>query len=94
VLFISQNSANLDINSIRQVDYLLMRKPSLLQKDFERKKIGQLYEELDFSALPEGGRYSTYIYSDEFRGFVANELPGFWSGKTSKSFAQAKLRQQ
>ncbi len=90
VLFISQNSANLEINSIRQADYLLMRKPSLLQKDFERKKIGQIYDGVAFADLPDGGRYSTYVYSDEFRGFVANKLPGFWSGRTGKSFAQFK----
>ncbi len=94
VLFISQNSANLEINSIRQADYLLMRKPSLLQKDFERKKIGQIYDGIDFGALPDGGRYSTYVYSDGFRGFVANELPGFWSTKASKSFAQLKLKKE
>jgi hypothetical protein len=94
VLFISQNSANLEINSIRQADYLLMRKPSLLQKEFERKKIGQIYDGMSFAGLPDDGRYSTYIYSDEFSGFVANELPGFWSNKASKSFAQFKLKQK
>ncbi|NYZ76693.1 hypothetical protein H0O02_00050 [Candidatus Micrarchaeota archaeon] len=95
VLFISQNSANLEINTIRQSDYLLMRKPSLLQKEFERKKIGEIYDEIktQFADLADNGRYSTYIYSDEFRGFVTNELPGFWSQKASKSFAQVKLKQ-
>jgi hypothetical protein len=94
VLFISQNSANLEINSIRQADYLLMRKPSLLQKDFERKKIGQIYAGITFTDLPDGGKYSTHVYSDEFRGFVANELPSFWSNRTSKSFAEFKLKQK
>ncbi|MFA5929987.1 MAG: zonular occludens toxin domain-containing protein [Candidatus Micrarchaeia archaeon] len=92
VLFISQNSANLEINTIRQADYLLMRKPSLLQKEFERKKIGQIYDEISaqFAGLEDTGRYSTYIYSDEFRGFAANALPDFWSQKASKSFADFK----
>jgi len=92
-LFISQNSANLEINTIRQADYLLMRKPSLLQKEFERKKIGQIYDEASaqFAGLKEGGRHSTYVYSDEFRGFVANELPSFWSQKASKPFAEFKI---
>lgn len=93
VLFISQNSANLEINTIRQADYLLLRKPSLLQKEFERKKIGQIYDEVctQFAELADKGLYSTYIYSDEFRGFVTNELPSFWNQKTSKSFAKLKL---
>lgn len=92
VLFISQNSANLEINTIRQADYLLMRKPSLLQQEFERKKIGKIYEEISaqFAGLESMGSYSTYIYSDEFRGFAANELPSFWSQKASKSFASYK----
>jgi hypothetical protein len=96
VLFISQNSANLEINTIRQADYLLMRKPSLLQKEFERKKIGQIYDEIsgEFAGLADGGRHSTYIYSDEFRGFVANGLPSFWSQKVSKSFSSFRAERQ
>jgi hypothetical protein len=89
VLFISQNSANLEVNTIRQADYLLMRKPSLLQKEFERKKIGQIYDEIgaQFAGLKDIGRFSTYVYSNEFRGFVSNKLPSFWSQRASKSFA-------
>ncbi len=92
-LFISQNSANLEVNAIRQADYLLLRKPSLLQKDFERKIIGKMYDEIgkEFEALPQQGRYSTYVYSDEFRGFAANELPSFWSERASKGFEKRKL---
>lgn len=92
-IFISQNSANLEVNAIRQADYLLLRKPSLLQKDFERKIIGKIYDgmEKEFDSLPQNGRYSTYIYSDEFRGFVQNELPSFWSDRASKGFEKRKL---
>lgn len=96
VLFISQNSANLEINAIRQSDYLLLRKPSLLQMDFERKKIGEIYSRIaeDFEKLPEKGRYSTYVYSDEFEGFAGNQLPSFWSQKASKSFSAFKAERK
>jgi hypothetical protein len=92
-LFISQNSSNIEVNAIRQADYLLLRKASLLQKDFERKIIAKIYDETEqgFKQLLEQGRYSTYIYSDEFRGFVTNELPSFWSEKASKGYASKKL---
>ncbi len=88
ILFISQNSANLEINAIRQADYLLLRSSSLLQKDFERKKIKEVYLEAeknfpDFSVLKNR---LTYIYSDLFKGYIQNELPTFWSEKTSTSF--------
>lgn len=87
ILFISQNSANLDINILRQADYLLLKPSSLLQIDFERKKIKELYDEVkeqfekfqDYKGL-------TYIYSEDFRGFVNNPLPSFWTMNISKSF--------
>ncbi|MCM2326093.1 MAG: hypothetical protein NDI94_06520 [Candidatus Woesearchaeota archaeon] len=87
VLFISQNSANLDINILRQADYLVLKPSSLLQKDFERQKIKDVYEEVkeQFVRFSEH-RGLTYIYSEEFRGFVNNPLPSFWSMNISKSF--------
>jgi Cdc6-like AAA superfamily ATPase len=87
IIFISQNSSNLEVNVIRQADYIVLKQSSLLQKDFERKKIKDIYNEIedDFRKfIKEKG--STYIYSDEFRGFVTNPLPSFWSTKISKSF--------
>ncbi|MFH0972056.1 MAG: zonular occludens toxin domain-containing protein [Candidatus Micrarchaeota archaeon] len=94
VLFISQNSANLDVNAIRQADYLLLRKSSLLQKDFERKKIKEVYEGAQeyFERNADKKQTLTYVYSDEFRGFVSNSLPSFWGEKASKGFSGYKPR--
>lgn len=96
ILFISQNSANLEVNAIRQADFLLLRKASLLQKEFERKKIGEIYSkaEAGFSSLPNNGKHSTYIFSDEFTGFAANSLPSFWSQKTSKAYASYSAKKE
>jgi hypothetical protein len=87
ILFISQNSSNLDVNILRQADHLILKPTSLLQKDFERKKIKDTYEEVqnDFKKY-EKSQGATYIYSETFRGFVANPLPSFWSTNISKSF--------
>ncbi|MBI2451455.1 hypothetical protein HYV50_00075 [Candidatus Pacearchaeota archaeon] len=89
IIFISQNSANLDVNIIREADFLALKPSSLLQKDFERKKIKELYEELEkkFSVYKDK-KGITYIYSDDFIGFVLNPLPSFWSDKIGKSFGQ------
>lgn len=87
IIFITQNSSNIDINIIRQLDYLLMKPSSLLQKEFERKKIAEIYKQ------EQGGfkkykniRGLTFVYSDSYLGFISNELPSFWSEKVSKSF--------
>src|SRR3989338_3522430 len=87
VFFISQNSANLEINVIRQSDFLILKPSSLLQKDFERGKIKEIYSEaqehFDEFKNVEG---LTYIYSSEFRGFVKNGLPSFWNKDVSKAY--------
>ena len=87
ILFISQNSSNLDINIIRQADFLALKSTSLLQKDFERKKIKDIYKEVekDFKKY-EDDKGITYVYGGKFRGFVSNPLPSFWSVRISKSF--------
>jgi hypothetical protein len=88
IMFISQNSSNLEINAIRQADYLILKPSSLLQLDFERKKIKDVYIEVaeDFAKLKRT-RGLTYIYSDTFKGFVTNPLPTFWTQRISKSFS-------
>ncbi|MFH0970993.1 MAG: hypothetical protein V1835_00345 [Candidatus Micrarchaeota archaeon] len=92
ILFISQNSANLDVNAIRQADYLLLRKSSLLQKDFERKKIKEVYEGAKglFEKYGKEKQKITYVYSDDFRGMIANALPSFWTEAAGKAFKDLK----
>lgn len=87
ILFITQNSSNLEINVLRQADFLIMKPSSLLQKDFERKIISDIYSQIgkDFLDL-QNIQGLTYIHSDKFQGFAANELPSFWSMNVSKSF--------
>ncbi len=91
IVFITQNSANLELNVIRQSDYLILKPGSLMQKDFERKKIQTIYESVDtdFEEL-KGTIGLTYIFSDEFLGFVTNSLPSFWNDKVSKGYANRK----
>lgn len=87
ILFISQNSSNLDVNIIRQADFLILKPTSLLQKDFERKKIKDIYTEVQekFDQY-KADKGLAYIYSNEFQGFISNNLPSFWTTGISKSF--------
>jgi len=87
ILFISQNSSNLDVNILRQADFLVMKPCALLQLDFERKKIKDLYGEIagEFEELKrEPG--ATYLHADSFQGFAANSLPSFWNREVSRAF--------
>jgi hypothetical protein len=87
ILFISQNSSNIDINVLRQSDFLILKSSALLQKDFERKVIQELYDKQkeNFENFKKD-KGITYIYSDNFKGFVSNSLPTFWKESISKSF--------
>ncbi len=87
ILFITQNSSNLDVNILRQADFLVLKPSSLLQKDFERKIVQKLYEkaESDFEKFKED-KGLTHIYSSNFVGFISNPLPSFWGTSISKSF--------
>lgn len=89
ILFISQNSSNLDINILRQADFLVLKPSSLLQKEFERKIIQKIYDvaDSDFEKLKDK-KGLTHIYSNDFVGFVSNPLPSFWGENISKSFRQ------
>lgn len=84
---VTHNSSNIDINIIRQTDYLLLKPSSLLQNEFERKKIANIYKDNaeDFNKYKniEG---LTYVYSDSYAGFISNGLPSFWTENISKSF--------
>lgn len=87
IIFITQNSSNLDVNILRQADYLVLKPSSLLQKEFERKIIQKIYDDSaeDFNEL-KNTRGLTFIYSSDFKGFVSNKLPSFWGVAISKSF--------
>lgn len=92
IIFITQNSANLEVNTLRQADYLLLRRSSLLQLDFERKTIKDIYKNAsDYFNNFKEDRGLTYIYSDVYRGFVSNSLPSFWTESLSKSFSGIEL---
>ncbi len=93
VLFISQNSSNLEINAIRQTDYLLLKPPSLLQQDFERKVIQDIYAEqaAKFKAMAKAHVGLFYVHADAYRGFAENELPSFWSESVGKAY-RSRLR--
>lgn len=90
ILFITQNSANMEINTIRQADYLLLKPSSLLQMHFERPVIGKIYESIEdkMKKYRKGYRGLTYVYSDNFQGYFNNGLASFWNEDISKNFSE------
>lgn len=90
-LFITQNSSTIEVNVLRQADYLFLKPSSLLQKEFERSKIQDMYQDVDehFQKHKDVPGL-TYVYANAYRGFMTNTLPSFWSDDVSKAFAKRK----
>lgn len=90
IVFIAQNSSNIEINILRQADFILLKKNSLLQMDFERKIIKEMYKKIGKTLNKIEGKGSTYIYSTTYEGIAKNDIPSFWNEKLSKSFSEKK----
>jgi hypothetical protein len=90
IIFIAQNSSNIEVNVIRQADFLLLKKHSLLQLDFERKVIKELYEKIGNKFNKLDGKGATYVYSSNYEGIIKNGIPSFWNEDLSKSFSKSR----
>jgi ABC-type dipeptide/oligopeptide/nickel transport system ATPase subunit len=88
LIFITQNSAMLDLNVLRLCDIIIFKEPSLLQTRFERKGIQDMFSKVkaEFKNLENKKNFS-YIISDDFEGLICIELPHFWNESISKSFS-------
>ncbi len=87
IVFISQNSSSLEVNTLRQADFIVLKRSSLLQKNFERKIIADIYTEHEEGFKEHADiKGIALVYSDKFLGFIENDLPSFWSDAVSKSF--------
>ncbi len=77
----------IDLNVLRLADSLLLKEPSLLQSNFERKVLKDIYEKIKpkFHAL-ENKKAHFYVWDDDFEGIVKYDVPSFWSEKISTSF--------
>ena len=91
LIFITQNSALLELNILRLSDILLFKEPSLLQLRFERKGLQDLFMKVN-SEFKDLDQKKTYFYavSDDFEGLVCSGLPEFWNESISKSFSKKR----
>lgn len=91
LVLIAQNSAMIDLNVLRLADMLLLKEPSLLQAEFERRALQKMYDKITplFKKLDEREKFF-YVWSDEFQGLLSYELPRFWNESISKAFRDFK----
>jgi Cdc6-like AAA superfamily ATPase len=91
LILIAQNSGMVDLNVLRLADTIILKEPSLLQTQFERKAIKELYEKAGKHFKEIDGKKDKksyfYVIDDEFEGVLKYSLPEFWNEGISKSFS-------
>ena len=89
LIYITQNSAKIDIDALRFCDVLLIKELGMFQSLFERKQLKPIFElsKQCFDSIEPKERVKYFfMFSDYFVGFVKYELPEFWSDKLSNAF--------
>jgi hypothetical protein len=98
-LYITQHARRLEIGIVGGVDFILFKKPSLMQMKFDRHQFRKILEEVydAFQSLtpPEGislGEYQkrcTYVISEDFVGMIenSNTPPTWWNEHLSRAYA-------
>lgn len=95
-LFISHQSRKLEIGVVSALQFLLYKKPSLLQPRFERQQLRSLtleaYEAFqDYSK--EDAKRHTYVFFPNYIGLIlnSNQPPSWWCQELSKAYAQVPI---
>lgn len=86
----TQQGAVLDINIVRMVDCVIIKRPSLLQKEMERPEIKRLIKEADKQLEGKDFKYA-YVYSGKFKGLIGPYgTPSWFSDEISFSRVSEK----
>lgn len=97
-IFISHQSRKLEVGVVSALQFLLYKKPSLLQHRFERPAIRSLtveaYEAFKKYRRQEARKH-TYAFFPDYVGMVlnSNTPPKWWSEELSKAYAQVPIVQ-
>jgi len=91
LIFITLNSAMIDVNIVRTIDTLILKEPSLLQEETERPFMRKFLKKADdmFDGIPETDDPRSWcaIFDTNEETMLKMELPSFWSDSLSKSWA-------
>jgi len=99
ILFCSHTLRKLDVGIVMDADAILLKEPSKLHANFERREIRDLTEEAwrKFDGVDDsvGRKRRVVVFSHDYWGEVLeNPLPSFWSEELSRAFATIPLEEE
>ena len=98
-LYITQHARRLEIGIVGGVDFILFKKPSLMQMKFDRHQFRKILEEVydafqnltppEGMSLEEYQKQCTYVVSEDFVGMIenSNTPPTWWNEQLSRAYA-------
>ena len=96
-IFVTHTMRKFAVTLLLDINVLLVKKPSLLHSKLERNEFRKLIEKIDreFDKLPkEDVKRSTYVVSEDFEGFITNNLPSFWNDELSEAYAGVSIKKK
>jgi len=90
LVFVNQHSSTMDLNVIRQADILVLKQPSLMQKETERPAIRKLLDKVDNKYRMECPERHFFVIADDFEGMMVFDMPSFWSNEISKAYKEKR----
>jgi hypothetical protein len=89
LISITQNSAKIDLDLLRFCDVIMVKELGMMQMMFERKSLEKIFElsQECFSKIPKEERVKyTFVFCNQYQGFVKTETPTFWNTRLSNGF--------
>ena len=105
-VFISQQARRVEIGIAGSPDFILFKKPSLLQMQFDRpqyrRRLTEVYKQFQNLKAPKGTtlkayqKKCTFVFSEDFVGMVenSNTRPEWWSEELSTAYAGVSLKER
>jgi hypothetical protein len=91
ILFVTQETRQLNKNGVSQADAVLMKRPAPLQIEFERRGVRNLMEKAkeSYDQLPDDMTHQgyTYVFTGDDVGLVRTREAEFYNDELSKSYS-------
>jgi hypothetical protein len=91
IIFVTQESGQIDRNILSGTDVIVFKEPSLLQTRFDRPELRKITEEANraFQSIPGDRRKWSYVIAQGKGdiGLIESAPPTFWTNQLSHAFA-------
>lgn len=98
-IFITHQSRKLDVGVVAALQFLIYKKPSMLQYRFERPQLRSLSKEAHVAFqkyTKKEARKHAYVFFPDYQGMIlnSNQVPKWWTEEISKAYANVSITEE